>query len=771
MDRCLLTFIIGIGVGFLTPASGAIQSLWIPIGVALAASVLAIAAVFATRTLPLCRFIATLIVALFCGIALTTANLNWLQGQKSQLLKSPNGKLTVQIESVPKHYQHYARFVARIIPSKGVFAANQRLIVRWYGTPPNNLQQGQQWRLEVKLKPFKNYWNEGSDDYVARQYRRHVFAYATVQSGVLLQPPNNARSRLLARYTAMANDGSEHAGLLAALTVGTRSLLTYEQRQQWQHNGLSHALAISGLHLTLVGWAGLWLGRRLVQRWLVSVHGGSAWERHNVGHWALVPALLIACCYAWLAGFSIATERALIMFILVALHHWLAITVTPWRLLLRTVAVLLALDPLAWLDVGFWLSISALVTIFLTLWRWRTSANGLAALLRLQLMFLMCLAPLSLHWFGGLSLLSPLTNLLVLPVLSVWVLPLALLGALSELSFAHQLADNLWYLSLLPLDWAQPLLQSVADASINWWQPSWQIPSWIVTAIWPVILWPHFSQTAKWALALIVPLTLLAWYTTRDRNSDVQLHVLDVGQSQAVVIERRGRAWLVDTAMGYGNGYSLAESVIEPFLDARDLQLEGVWVSHSDADHSGGVGYLKARYPSISWFGAGQERACEAGMAGHWNGIRWRVLWPEQEPTTVFERVDNNHSCVLWLAYKDFSMLLPGDIEFSSERRIAETKGFPSVDVLVAPHHGSKTSSGWLMLKQTKPSLILLSNGTHRGFDFPHRYTVQRYQALQKPWFNSKDLGQLSVRSDGHTWQLKLPMQERRQRLMYEVSD
>ncbi|MGM0480500.1 MAG: DNA internalization-related competence protein ComEC/Rec2 [Pseudomonadota bacterium] len=764
MDRCLITFILGVGLGLRTSAESSFTGLWLTLTFALLVMLLSPTAA------PRVRSVATLIVAVFCGIVVATANINWQHHQQQQLIQSNSPQqMTVVVTSLPVKFTTHTRFVGKVVGGQArdvSFLLAPRLRFTWYGDAPDNLALGQRWQLSTKVKQAKNYWNQGSDDYLLRLRRQGIVALASVESGQLQQQSTHLRARVARR---LAQHPDEQGAILAALSIGVRHFMSAEQRQHWQYNGLMHALAISGLHLSLVAWAGVLLGRVIVGRLLSWRCSAQQLERVSVQWLSLLFALLIAIGYAWLADFAIATVRALIMFSVLVLHQALALRISSWQLVLRTVAVLLFFDPLAWLDVGFWLSVSALLTIFTTLWRWQQTGTAAAvSLMRLQLMFLIVMAPLSLHWFGGVSLLAPLINLLVLPVISLWLLPLTLAGTLAEVFYAHQFADNLWLLAALPLQLVTPLLDFTANLDFNWWQPKHDIPLAILMMVIIIALLPIGRRLYKCVLLGSLPLASYAFNVSNPRDDRFFLHVLDVGQSQAVVVERDGRAWLIDTAIGYRSGYTLAASVIEPFLQARQLQLEAVWVSHKDRDHSGGLDYLKQRYPAISWFGALTGQPCQQGMSGNWNQVHWAVLWPGDGAQTMSS---NNRSCVLYLRYRNFSALLPGDIEFAAERKIAENQGFPPVDLMLAPHHGSKTSSGWLLLKQAQPSVILISNGQHKGYNFPHPTTTRRYRQMQRNWFSSKDYGQLSLVTDGYQWQLSLPFAEKRSRLIYRDDD
>lgn len=762
MDRCLIMFIAGIGIGLY--ATQPVNAYW-AIG-----TVLFAALILAAKVKP--QWPASAIICIFCGIAVSTANLNWQQQQSNQLQQwADDTWLTVDIVKPPQPFSSHTRLLVEPIDLANSLSLppwqTAKLRLSWYGdAPAGGLKLGQRWRLKVKLKAAKNYWNEGSQDFVMRMRRQHIIALGSVQQGQLVGSASAPRARLIQRFH---HADTPAMNILAALSVGSRHLLTPQQQRQWQQNGLAHALAISGLHLSLVAWGALLISRQLVNRLLVWRLPQHRLEQLNGHLISLLVALAVAYAYAALADFAIATVRALLMLTVVVIHQVLALRVTAWQVLLRAVALLLFIDPLAWLDLGFWLSISALVIIITTLWRWQQQPKGYAwlGLIRLQLMFLIAMAPLSLHWFGGVSLWSPVINLVVLPVISTWVLPLNLLATAAELSFSYQFADNLWYLAGLPLQWLQPLLAWTAEQSTNWWQPQQPVSVMILLLVIALALLPLAKRWCKLVLLLVLPLTATAWQWSRERDPELVLHLLDVGQSQAVVLERRGRAVLVDTGVGYASGYSMAAAVVEPFLRHRNLALEQVWISHSDADHSGGLDYLRQRYPAIDYRGALTANPCQQGQSGRWNDIEWQVIWPPKKR----RHSGNNQSCVLHVSFDDFTILLPGDIEFSAERAIAESVGFAAADILVAPHHGSRTSSGWLLLKQVQPSVIIISNGEHKGFQFPSSTTTRRYQQMQRLWLNTKDVGQISIRSDGQSWELATPMMAKRQRRLYQLDD
>ncbi|MGM0630407.1 MAG: DNA internalization-related competence protein ComEC/Rec2 [Pseudomonadota bacterium] len=709
-----------------------------------------------------------LLMALFCGILWANANLYW-QNVRAIPASSLNSevKLNILVDEISRSYPYHLRVtgrVKRLADNALPLWKQPRVRLNWYRA---NLKQapkaGETWQLAVRLKEATDYRNHGSFRY--RQYllRNNIQAIGSIKEGVKLGSDISLRQKVFDR---IQQADLNEPGILAALTIGERSLLSAQTRESWQKTGLAHSLAISGLHLGMVAASAVLFFRLCFRFFPV---GLKAREQINSRFWSLVLAAFVVTGYAVLAGFPVSTVRALAMFLVVLLHLMLSLKLRPFSLLLRVTVAVLIVDAFALQDPGFWLSITAVAALFLASWRWQKARGKLAAIKSLwsiQWLLLVIMAPLSFLLFGGFSLLAPVVNLLVLPVISFWLLPLALTGtvaALLDVGFA----SILWQLAELPVVHLNPFIGSLAKQPITWLQLD----------AWPVIRLARFGGLFALILVLLVPLKS-AWQRTvlllclplsvsvlfNQRDGKLRLHVLDVGQSQAVVLERNGRAMLVDTGIEFNSGFSVAESVIEPFLNYHGLVPELAFISHGDNDHNGGRAFLSRRYPNLRWQGTGSDKPCVAGDTGYWNDLQWRVLWPSLEYQDSTALSKNNRSCVLLVRFQDFTVFLPGDIEMSAEQMLLErlqTAAEIKSDAMIVPHHGSKTSTSWPLLQAVDADIYLISYGRHRGYRFPHRYTLERIARTDRPWFGTMESGQLTIVSDGSTWSLELPFENR----------
>lgn len=765
MDRWLLVFIGGI-------ASASLHSdikFWLIVStIALLLLAIIYAFFYSAQRRVKQRTIVLLLMALFCGILWANANLYWqnLRAVPDKLIDRET-QLTLVVDEISRRYPFHLRITGRVEVLAGralPFWQQPRVQLNWYNSDRKQIPKaGECWQLKAKLKQPTDYRNHGSFRY--RQYllRNNIYASGTVKGGKKLTGPVSFRQKI---FDGIKQADLSEPGILAALTIGERGLLTSATREIWQKTGVAHSLAISGLHLGMVAGAAVVFFRFCFHCFPISLQ---TTERLNIRLWSFVFAAIVVSGYASLADFSISTIRALTMFLVVLLHIALNLKLSPLSLLLRVVVAVLVVDVFAWQDPGFWLSVTAVTALFLASWRWNKSRGRFSAvksLWSIQWLLLVVMSPLSFLLFGGFSLFAPVVNLLVLPVISFWLLPLALAGTVFAL-FDSGLAVLFWQLAELPVTYLNPLLQAIAGYPVNWLE----LNQWPITraarfaalfALTVALLLPVSRGWHRLGLLLCLPLAAFLFFNQRDGK--LRLHVLDVGQSQSVVVEKDGKAMLIDTGIEFNSGFSVAESVIEPFFNYHGLRPEVVFISHGDRDHNGGRDFLMQRYPQLKWRGDASNKPCKAGDRGEWNSVQWRVLWPAPAYQGTNRLSKNNRSCVLRIQYKEFSVLLPGDIEMMAEQLLLESLGEThevNSNVLLVPHHGSKTSSSWPLLQAVNADVYLISYGKHQGYDFPHRYTLERLSRTQKPWFGTKESGQLTVVSDGYTWSLELPFENR----------
>lgn len=726
-----------------------------------------------------------LILGVLCGMqwslinAKSTLSWNLPESYLRQTISVP-----IRITSIVEDNGQRLRFNAEVValaahskaPETAALRPGMKLRLQWYGsqwhygvepsspmpTVINTPQLGDIWYAQLRLRPVSGLHNQVGFNYQAWLTRQQVGATGYVQHGELIagnrlakRPIDALRQRIFDQFSAR-KPWLQHADILLALAIAERQWVSPDTWQVLQRTGVAHLMAISGLHLSMVFAASTWL----LRWWLAALVRLLAprWQG-NIWPAAIVLGWLCALGYAALADFAVATLRALLLISVFIILRFYASHVSPLRVLIRAVALVLLLDPMAWLDAGFWLSCLAVSAIFL--WLWHRPAQGLIGwraktlqLWRFELMLCVMLMPITVAYFQGVSWLAPLVNLLVVPVFSLMILPLTLL-ALLLLPIWPVLASTLLSVADTVVSWVWWGLQGLSE--IAFVDTHHVVGAWLLVLILGVRHLPvqrHWRWL--WALQLSVSWALLTLVQPRVgqlADPRLWLHMLDVGQGSALVVERQRRAILYDTGPGY-QGSHQGHSVIEPFLRRRGLDLDMIVLSHPHWDHIGGADYLLTRYPNALLLDTdGRGLPCQWGQVWGWQGVTLRALAPL--PMAVFQGV-NNQSCVLQLSFQGRQVLLPGDIERLGEFRLVRYyQQRLQSDVMLVPHHGSRTSSHPYLLNQVQPHIGLISSGYLNRFNMPHPEAIARLEAAKVTLYNTAWDGQVSVLWYRQRWHIR----------------
>lgn len=621
-----------------------------------------------------------------------------------------------------------------------------RIRLSWYGGA--RIETGQQWHLTVKLRPPRGFRNPGGFDFERWLFARQIGAVGYVVKrgrNQLLSGASglDAVRQRLADAIDTSLGKSPMAGIVKALTLGERSGISATQWQVLRATGTAHLIAISGLHIGLVAGGVLFFCRRIGLRCGI--------ERGIVDPMAASTSLLAALGYAALAGFSLPTQRALIMLVTgVAAWLWQR-QASPWRSFSLAMLAVLLWDPLAPLGAGFWLSFLAVAWILhVASGRLRPPSSWLA-MVQIQMALLLGMAPLLGFFFGQVGLTAPLANVVAVPVVGLIVVPVALVSC-ALWWWLPQASDLLWHL-------ADRLLAIL-----------WQGLSWL--AAWGDGVWHHSSQslfTLGLALAgvalVLMPrgmpgrwlgtLMAVAWVfpaISRPPPGSLWLTVLDVGQGLAVVAETENHVLVYDTGPRYSDRFDAGADIINPFLKSRGWRhLDRIIISHADGDHSGGLPGLQRFWDGGVWSSVplatagGVARLCVAGQHWLWDQVGFDMLWPAGDDWGS----ENDRSCVLKIRTQAGAVLLPGDIERGAEDRLVTRYGTElRAQVLVAPHHGSATSSSGRFVRMISPETVLISSGYHNRFGFPSPISLKRYQAVGARVFNTANAGAIEIRMD-----------------------
>jgi competence protein ComEC len=645
-----------------------------------------------------------------------------------------------QIASLPTLKMRHVQFefaVKRAWAGEKAVAVPGRIRLNWFQGYPTQLRAGDTWRLQVRLKPPHGFRNPGGFDYEAwlMQHRIRATGYVrqSDQNQILATgwayPLQRLRQAIRSQVSDALDDSpgqSQLKGVLLALVIGDRSAISPEQWQTLQRTGTNHLMAISGLHIGLVAGLAFWLGQRL---WRYSGRGMLWLPAPKVG---AILALTAAAVYAALAGFSIPTQRALIMVAVIMLALLASRPVIPTRILATALLLVLLFDPLAVLASGFWLSFAAVAIIFYGLSgrlgrlpRWYQGV-------RVQWWISVGLFPLVIVLFQRASLISPVANLLAVPLVSLLVVPLALLGTLF-LPISHGLGETMLQLAawlmhgiMLGLAWlAEWPLASWAGAATSGWQAALAVCGVIL------LLAPRGLPARSIGLVLLLP--LVVGMPSAIPLGAARFTLLDVGQGLAAVVETRHHTLVFDTGPRFSPRFDTGEAVVVPYLRQRGLRhVDRLVISHGDSDHIGGAESILAAIQVADISSSVPEKLAPRPVTGCRRGQRWEwdgVVFAMLHPTEGFSHRRNNASCVLKVTAGNHTLLLTGDIEKAAEHHLLQADATDlQADILVAPHHGSNTSSTMPFIRAVAPDYVLFPVGYRNRFRFPRQAVVQRYR-------------------------------------------
>ncbi len=655
-----------------------------------------------------------------------------------------------------------------------------RMDVGWYSNGPGaageglapsiepaEVRAGERWSLVLRPRAPHGSRNPFGFDYELWLWERGVQATAYVRTGprdaapqrlaqTWLHPVAWLRQSVRERIVALVPE-RQTAGLIAALVVGDQAAIDRADWDVFRATGVAHLVSISGLHITMFAWGTAWLLGWLWRRSVRLCQGLPAPTA------ALVGGVLLALAYSVFSGWGLPAQRTCLMLATVALLR-LAGARWPWpHTWMLACAVVVAMDPWALLQAGFWLSFVAVGVLFATdagapaahkPAGLRGSAAHLASMLREQWVVTVALAPLTLLLFGQVSLVGLVANAFAIPWVTLVVTPLAMLGV------------------------AWPALWVVASGAIALLMQALQ---WL--AAWP---WATLSlATAPWGLAasgvlggvLLVarlpwglramglPLLLpcLLWQAPLPPVGEFELLGADIGQGNAVLVRTATHALLYDAGPRYSQDSDAGHRVLLPLLQALHTRLDLLLLSHRDTDHVGGAPAVLAMQPQATLLTSmvGDDRMqavrtvepaqrCIAGQHWEWDGVQFSILHPQPAD---YDRTHtpNAVSCVLRIQSAGavpFTALLVGDIEAPQEAQLLAAHAPLQADLLLVPHHGSKTSSSEAFLDAVRPTQAWVQAGYRNRYGHPAADVMQRYRQRGIAVHDSPHCGAMVWRSD-----------------------
>jgi competence protein ComEC len=677
----------------------------------------------------------------------------------------------MQAAAAPLPAAPHPRSLTLPAPSDALLEVPQRVALHWPVSPESSSpmpQAGEVWRMRVRLRQPHGLHNPGGSDPELWWWNQDIGATGSIRINRDDPAPQRLqaaspwdmvvwRDRVRKAIESTVTE-ARIGGVLTALVVGDQRAIHSSDWDIFRTTGVAHLMSISGLHITLWAWLATGLMRRV---WRLAPLCAPDWGSRLL---LAVPVpvaagwggLLLAGLYAAFSGWGVPAQRTIWMLALVVVlrlqgRHW------PWPTLgAAAMTVVLLCDPWAWMQPGFWLSFFAVAILIMTdtaersapavqgRW-WQGLGRAVWRLLREQSVMSVALAPLTLLCFGQFSVVGVVANLIAVPWVTLLVTPLGFAGLL-------------WPACWSAAAWCLAQLHTGLSWLASWPWATWSSPQ----LPWPYALAPVVGAAVLvmpygtwrwrcWCLPLLWP--LWGWNPSRPLDGEFELMAADVGQGSAVLIRTAHSSLLYDTGPWWSADSDAGQRVLVPLLRSLGEQPSRIILSHSDSDHVGGAAavlgmvesYQKHIKPEVfasfspstlatplpASAAALRWQRCQAGQVWMQDGVRFELLHPTP---TLYEREPplptNDLSCVLWVQGRQGSVLLTGDLSARFEAQLVRAYPQLRATVLLAPHHGSKTSSSLAFLQTVQPQWVFIQAGYRNRYQHPAPAVMARYEAL-----------------------------------------
>lgn len=613
-----------------------------------------------------------------------------------------------------------------------------------------NLNVGDEWQFLARLKRIHSTKNPGGYDYEAwalqSKLRATGYIVASNDNKKLahhwyVSTINQVRQYLQTQLNQHL-PASKTAPWLMALTIGERNNISADDWEVLRNTGTNHLLAIAGLHIGIIAALAhffvSWSWRRFPSLLL----------RFPAQHAGACGALIAAISYSAMAGFSIPTKRACIMLIVLMMGLLRRRQLNPWNTWALAMLLVMLLNPLSLLEESFWLSFGTIALIIYGMsgrlqtnsfwWKWG----------RAQWIIGIGLIPLSLLFFQQCSLISFVANTIAIPWLSFFILPFTFFATLfifispTVTSFLLAIAD-------FSLSGLWKILNFLAHLHFAVWHqamPSMMIL--IITTIGILILLLPAGFPGRYIGSIWI-LPLLFFKPATPELGKYWLTLLDVGQGLSVVVQTHSHVLVFDAGPRFSADFDMGESVVVPYLRQIGIQkVDEMIISHGDNDHIGGAKAIMNAFDVTAIHTSvpekfGHANLCLAGVAWQWDQVQFRFLHPSAEMLDL----DNNSSCVLRIDNGKQHVLLTGDIEKQAEQElVANHAAELMADVLVAPHHGSKTSGFKPFVSRVHPTYVLYAIGYRNRYHFPNASIVHTYDSIHATQLDTATAGAIQFK-------------------------
>lgn len=677
------------------------------------------------------------IFALGLGYALFHCHIQIINQIKQPVKQS----LDIRVDSLPKESSQKISFIGKDINE------SKQYIFNWYMQEKSNIEihPGKVYTITARIKPPHGMANGVGFDLEKWLFRHKISGIATIIgiNELSVDVPfsiRNSLNRWRASLSKRINthfDDQKISALVHALSIGDKSHFEQQDNLLFQKTGTAHLIAISGLHIGMVAFLG-WL----IGRWVFALIPTQRINRQLI---QIVLGIIFAGFYAGLANLAISTQRALIMLVVFGAYKLIKRNGFAWDVWSVSLLIVLLLDPLNVLDTGFWLSFSAVAVLII-------SFNGISNhrstwwdYIKTQGVILIGMLPISLVIFSRVNLFSPLINLLLIPLMTFLLIPLILLLLVTESVFSFfplMLVDAINFIAQGFLDILTGFDQfnqfTLNFVIAHWWQLALLFVGSFILLL-PAAIPGRIVGLVFIFLGLSNPISNI-------KPNHFEAHFIDVGQGLAVLIQTNQNQLLYDVGAAYDSGFNMADASIIPLLKKKNIDhIDTLVISHQDNDHAGSEHHLIEKFTINQTIGTEAHHiACEAGQQWQSDGVTFEFL----SPYNLKPYLQNNSSCVLKISNQNTSLLLTGDIESPIEFRLTQNHmNSIKSNVMLIPHHGSKTSSTTEFIKAVNPNWAINSSGKYNPFNHPAPEVVARYNQLGINILDTQNEGLITLKT------------------------
>jgi competence protein ComEC len=793
----LLFFILGIIAGrFVFP-----HNQWISISFIFLISILAILTIcfpyFSSRTL------VPFSILFFIGIVLSqNAGI-----QYPRLLQLAEGHKKIVLEgtvlspgSVANGRSKFDFMVESSFIDQVLVPVKEKVTVTIYNNAID-FDPGQRIRFPASLKSFRNFNNPGRYDYESnmslRGYScaasmsdgRTVVMMAEGKTGAIIRTMESIRRPI--RKLMISNLETVDQAVYRALILGEMQGIDDNIRESFNVTGLGHVLSVSGLHVGLVAVVSFILFRFLFSR------SYALTLRIDIKKLSAFITCLCVFAYTFIAGFQVSANRSMIMAITYLFSIIVGKEKDAWSTLALAAIIVLSLDPNDLFNISFQLSFIAVIGIFwLSPYIYRLIKDKFNELERgrflsrvcvyfsslfiIGISAVICSLPFTTYYFHRIQLLAVPINLIVEPLLGLWILPVGILSVVI-LPVSYSLSCLVLKMGAFGLDVMMNIIRF-------WSQFDW-ISVWVVTPdileialYYCIIFFLIFTfKKRRWAqiglaIALIISIFDISyWVYDTHFNPNFRVTFLDVGQGNSAFIQfPGGKSLLLDGGGFANNTFDTGGLIVAPFLFQSKIHcVDYLVLSHPHPDHMNGMKFIAEHFNPKKFLFNGQKINSpeftglmdalkknntsillpeDLAKGIDINGVRVELLHPLTSPESSdvdMSKEDsgtNNNSLVLKFSYKGSSFLFTGDIQAQGEETVVTDAG-PRLksDVLLVPHHGSRYSSTMPFIKAVSPRVAIISCGKENSFGFPSKETLQRWSEAESKILRIDEWGAITI--------------------------